>query len=112
MTMSLILIDVMQSVYACACVFVFPCGQLQCWGRNQYGQLGLGDNNTRGGTSDADEMGDNLPFVDVGTDETVESVALGSSHTCAVLTSGSLKVGGWVGGSAWVVKGLHTFPRV
>ena len=39
--------------------------QLKCWGRNQYGQLGLGDSNDRGDA--AGEMGDALPAIDLGT---------------------------------------------
>jgi len=34
---------------------------VKCWGENSYGQLGLGDNSTRGDNSS--EMGDNLPII-------------------------------------------------
>jgi len=34
---------------------------LKCWGENSYGQLGLGDNSTRGDNSS--KMGDNLPVI-------------------------------------------------
>jgi alpha-tubulin suppressor-like RCC1 family protein len=34
---------------------------VKCWGENSYGQLGLGDNSTRGDNSS--EMGDNLPVI-------------------------------------------------
>ena len=34
---------------------------LKCWGINSWSQLGLGDTNYRG--DEADEMGDNLPFI-------------------------------------------------
>lgn len=37
----------------------------KCWGGNNFGQLGLGDSDDRGDA--ADEMGDGLPLVDVGT---------------------------------------------
>lgn len=68
---------------------------LQCWGKNDYGQLGLGDTEQRGGLTEAGYpfgMGDSLPTVDVGTNLTVESLSLGSGHACAVLIGGHLKV--------------------
>ena len=34
---------------------------LKCWGKNDSGQLGLGDNSTRGGGTG--EMSDNLPSI-------------------------------------------------
>ena len=46
--------------YNCA---LFGISSLKCWGENTYGQLGLGDNSTRGDGSG--EMGDNLPVVDL-----------------------------------------------
>jgi alpha-tubulin suppressor-like RCC1 family protein len=39
--------------------------QVKCWGLNSGGQLGLGDTNARG--DGANEMGNNLPAVDLGT---------------------------------------------
>lgn len=65
---------------------------LQCWGYNEKGQLGLGDNETRGGLNEFAEMGENLPAVDVGTGEAIVAMGLGASHTCAVLDGGALKV--------------------
>jgi hypothetical protein len=38
-------------------------GRVKCWGDNKYGQLGLGDQRTRGGAPS--DMGDNLPFIDL-----------------------------------------------
>ena len=71
----------------------------QCWGRNDKGQLGLGDTEQRGGVNGSGypyDMGAALPTVDVGTNVTVESLALGASHSCAVTTDGELKVS-WEG---------------
>ena len=49
-------------------------------GRNEHGILGLGDTNTRG---DGDnEMGDLLPFVDLGTDFVVMDMTFSYKHSC------------------------------
>ncbi len=40
-------------------------GHLKCWGKNDEGQLGLGDTQTRG--DNPNEMADFLPYVDLGT---------------------------------------------
>jgi len=67
-------------------------GDLKCWGYNGNGQLGYGDTNHRG--DNANELGDNLPTVDLGTDFAVSDVAAGSSFTCATSTSGTMKCWG------------------
>lgn len=61
-------------------------GQVKCWGANTYGQLGLGDNASRG--DDAGEMGDSLPAVDLSTNTVVKVVA-GGEYTCAILNDGT-----------------------
>ncbi len=66
--------------------------RLKCWGRNADGQLGLGDTATRG--DNANEMGDNLPTVDLGTGRTATAITAGGFHTCAVLDNGALKCWG------------------
>lgn len=67
-------------------------GKVKCWGANTVGALGLGDTNARG--DDAGEMGDALPFVDVGGFVgRIESNASGS-HTCAWFESGRVKCWG------------------
>lgn len=72
---------------------------LKCWGMNQAGQLGQEDFEQRGGPNGGVfEMGDNLPPVDiVGASGSadgleVESIALGGSSACAVISGGLLKV--------------------
>ncbi|CAN0365159.1 unnamed protein product, partial [Ectocarpus fasciculatus] len=67
---------------------------VKCWGRNSAGQLGLGDNETRGGVNDVFEMGDNLPVVDLGTGVKAATIGLAGSHACAVALSGLVKCWG------------------
>ena len=66
-----------------ACV-LFTTGQVKCWGGNSYGQLGAGDLHNRG--TSAGDMGDNLPFLSLGTGRKVQSIALGDNHTCVLFT--------------------------
>ena len=67
-------------------------GRVKCWGRNELGQLGLGDSNDRGYGSN--QMGDNLPSVNLGTGHTVLAVSAGEVHTCARLDNASVKCWG------------------
>ena len=62
---------------------------LKCWGGNEFGQLGAGDNAARG--DDAGETGDALAAVDLGPGAVVRQVAAGGDSTCAVLADGSLR---------------------
>eukprot|EP01083_Nonionella_stella_P156916 508688_1 len=57
-----------------------------------YGQLGLGDINNRGNSPD--EMGNNLPEVDLGIDFNVTHIVAGGDHTCAVSQSNAIKCWG------------------
>lgn len=66
---------------------------VKCWGYNNTGQLGLGDNNNRG--DGPGEMGDALPVVDLGIGRTAQSLATGFSHSCARLDNNSLKCWGY-----------------
>ncbi len=86
--------------YTCAILNVQGKGRVKCWGSNSSGQLGQGDHNSRGdGTS---EMGNNLPFVDLGGTSAGEfyavlGIASGDSHSCAILDragKGALKCWG------------------
>lgn len=65
-------------------------GRVKCWGCG--GTLGLGDRNSRG--VKAGEMGDNLPYVDLGPAAIAVSIATGYAHTCALLEDGSVKCWG------------------
>jgi len=67
-------------------------GVVKCWGRNTNGQLGIGDTNDRG--DGANEMGANLPTVDLGTGKTATQIAAGNTHTCALLNDGTVKCWG------------------
>jgi alpha-tubulin suppressor-like RCC1 family protein len=65
---------------------------MKCWGRNQEGQLGQEDMLHRGDT--ANELGNNLPFVNVGTGRSVVDIAVGGNITCAKLDNGTSKCWG------------------
>lgn len=74
---------------ACA---VLHNGQVKCWGRNNYGQLGLGDVAHRGDA--AGEMGTSLPAVTLGTGRTAKSIAAGDGSSCALLDNNQVKCWG------------------
>ena len=67
-------------------------GRVKCWGNNSSGQLGIGSTTARGGATG--EMGDNLAAVDLGPGRTAKKVAVGVSHSCAVLDPDTLKCWG------------------
>ena len=70
---------------------------VKCWGYGLYGRLGIGDGNSRG--DGANEMGDNLPIVNLGTNRKAVQIEVGFSHTCALLDDSSVKCWGYgVGG--------------
>ena len=57
---------------------------VKCWGANDHGQLGLGDQNPRG--DNGGEMGNALPAVATGVFlEPVSRIAAGSFHSCAIM---------------------------
>lgn len=62
------------------------------WGRNCNGQGGFGDIETYG--DDPEDMGDNLPFVDLGAGRNATALTAGEAHTCALLDDGSVKCWG------------------
>ncbi|TKD06469.1 hypothetical protein [Polyangium fumosum] len=71
---------------------LFDGGRVKCWGHNGYGRLGLGDTQARG--DGPDEMGDHLPYIDLGADAVAVAVVPGGSHTCAILQEGRVKCWG------------------
>lgn len=82
-----------------ACALLKNGGKIKCWGENFLGQLGLGDTMARG--DEPGEMGDSLPFVDLGTSGGAKHLCTGSSHTCAVLSNGGrIKCWGYNGESS------------
>lgn len=62
---------------------------VKCFGLNHFGNLGLEDTRSRGPS--VDDMGDNLPYVNVGTGRTVVQVSAGGAHVCALLDNGKIK---------------------
>eukprot|EP01062_Namystynia_karyoxenos_P000068 TRINITY_DN10016_c0_g1_i1.p1 TRINITY_DN10016_c0_g1~~TRINITY_DN10016_c0_g1_i1.p1 ORF type:complete len:1858 (+),score=146.19 TRINITY_DN10016_c0_g1_i1:47-5620(+) len=66
--------------------------RVKCWGKNSDGQLGLGDGVSRGDVPS--DMGDNLPFVDLGAGHTATMLCSGETHTCAILDNSSIKCWG------------------
>ena len=68
-------------------------GRAACWGYNQFGQLGLGDNTVRIGESEG-EMGDNLVDLDLGTDFFVTQLVAGYHHSCALSSEFEVKCWG------------------
>jgi hypothetical protein len=67
-------------------------GLVKCWGDNFFGQLGLGDTNYRG--DGANEMGGNLPAVELGIGRSAVELVAGYEHTCARLDNGRVKCWG------------------
>ena len=67
-------------------------GTVKVWGWNNYGQLGQGHTSNLG--DNANEMGDNLSAVDLGTGRTATAIACGEYTTAVILDDGSVKVWG------------------
>lgn len=65
---------------------------LKCWGRNNAGQLGVGDNNDRG--DGPNEMGNALPAIDLGTGRHAVQVSTSAYNTCALLDNNDVKCWG------------------
>ncbi|MEC7280236.1 MAG: hypothetical protein VXV98_09425, partial [Candidatus Thermoplasmatota archaeon] len=66
-------------------------GDLKCWGRDQYGQLGDGGTNHGSSTYIAAPSSN---AIDLGTGRTAVAVSAGYQHTCALLDNGDVKCWG------------------
>ena len=88
------IVEVAAGVYhTCARLENGMARALKCWGRNDYGQLGLGDTDDRG--DGEGEMGDSLPAVQLGTGRSAVALALGDGHhSCTLLDDASVKCWG------------------
>jgi len=64
-------------------------GLMKCWGRNDYGQCGYAHSSAIG--DQADEMGDNLDIVDLGTAFVVKDATSGRLYRCVLSTDGRVK---------------------
>lgn len=67
-------------------------GSIKCWGGNALGQLGYGDTTNRGAS--ATQLGDALQAISLGAGRKATRVAVGPSHTCALLDDGRVKCWG------------------
>jgi Regulator of chromosome condensation (RCC1) repeat len=66
--------------------------RIKCWGANVFGSLGEGDTCNRGA---AEQMGNALPFVELGAGRTATALSSGRYHSCAILDDGSVKCWGF-----------------
>jgi len=69
-------------------------GQVKCWGKNDYGQLGIGSNQLHVGDQ-PNQMGGNLVAVSLPDNHYAKSVALGFDHTCIILDDDTVTCWGW-----------------
>ncbi len=67
-------------------------GAVKCWGDNAHGQLGQGHRRTLG--DEADELGDALPPIDLGSGRFAVQLGTGLAHACARLDDGEIKCWG------------------
>jgi alpha-tubulin suppressor-like RCC1 family protein len=75
---------------------------VKCWGYGGYGVLGQGNTINRG--DGANEMGDSLPAIELGSGRTAKAISASDTyHTCALLDDDSIKC--W-GDNIWGALGL------
>ena len=86
--------------------------QVKCFGRNAYGQLGLGDTVDRGKSSNT--MGNHLPQVNLGSGLSAKKIVCGYYHSCAILNNNRVKCWGFnVDGQLGIGDRIHrgTLPE-
>ena len=68
---------------------------VKCWGENDRGQLGIG-NNTGNNLRIGDDSGEmaQLSGINLGTGRTATAISAGGTHTCALLENASVKCWG------------------
>ena len=71
---------------------ILDTGLVKCFGLNDAGQLGLNSTKSRG--AEDGDMGDFLPYVELGTGRTATNLACGNSHVVALLDNGRIKAWG------------------
>ncbi len=74
-------------------------GTVRCWGYALNGQLGYGDGAIVNGSPEVPQVGDDetpgsVAPVDLGTGATATTITAGGSHSCALLTGGSVRCWG------------------
>lgn len=75
---------------------VMSTGNVICWGRNNHGQLGYGHPLTQNaGDNEFPYESGNVSINSPGQNFTVKDLALGASHTCALLSNDSVKCWGY-----------------
>lgn len=89
--------------YSCA---VLDNSKLKCWGSGTNGAIGYGSTTKLG--DQTGEMGDSLPYVDLGTGRTTKSVSAQGCTTCAILDNDKVKC--WGGNGAGQLGLGHTNP--
>ena len=67
--------------------------RVKCWGDGQDGALGSGDITDRG--NNPTDMGDNLAYVDLGTNRQALELSMGLRSSCALLDGGDVKCWGF-----------------
>jgi alpha-tubulin suppressor-like RCC1 family protein len=69
---------------------ILDTGAVRCWGRNDYGQLGYGNENPIGDN----ETPASVTPVDLGAGRRAVAISAGTFHTCAILDNGRVRCWG------------------